>query len=530
MINYRFFTTLLLMALTVQVTLADDDIIMVCGQNVQNFFYSLDRERTQGNGVPLSNYNTAEGRQKKAKAIVTALSPYAADIYAFNEVEAKPTTADTEALKVLAEEMSLATGLSYEVVNDGLSYDPSAEGNETGTIKSGFIYRRDKVEPVGENVSTAIGYDYVYPYMMRMQTFKSLASREQFTLSMNHFKASTSGNMTEDMTKREQNSIALLKGLDNAIDPDILVMGDLNSTVGEQCLNNLKDAGYEEQIIKWAGDNAYTYWYAGGTLIDHVYANSTMAEQITGATVMHIANTHSVGKYNAYSDHDPYMVTLNLKAQPAPTYSYAKATTLTAGIPYLMVAPINGMKAAKPVSKDKSYEYQLTTDVTDVEGVVTMEDAKSAFIFEDAGDGNYLIKDYYGRYLYQFYNTTYSRYNNNTNVGIRADGHPFSVTPQTDGTFRIENTTSGCYFIGLTYSGTPEFALYNYPSLKTGQYLPWLYQYDATIDPTGISITDVDARQPMPHKVLYRGRIIIMMPDGRSYNVQGIEMKQENYH
>ena len=39
------------------------DTIKVCGQNVQNFFYSLDRGRTQGNWIPISNYNTVEGRQ-----------------------------------------------------------------------------------------------------------------------------------------------------------------------------------------------------------------------------------------------------------------------------------------------------------------------------------------------------------------------------------------------------------------------------------------------------------------------------------
>jgi endonuclease/exonuclease/phosphatase family metal-dependent hydrolase len=519
--RYRFFFFLLLAAVSVQATLADD-IIKVCGQNVQNFFYSLDRERTQGSYIPLSNYNTEEGRNAKAQAIVSALAPYEADIYAFNEVEAQPSTSDKEALDLLAEGMRQMTGYNYKVVKDGMTYDLSTDA--TGVIKSGFIYRADKIEPVGDNVSTAVGYTTIYPYMMRMQTFRSLASGEQFTVSMNHFKASTSSNINEDIVKREQNSIALLKGLEAAIDPDILLMGDLNSEMGEQCLNNLVDAGYEEQILKWEGEYAYSHWYDYGELIDHVFANSTMAQQVIQATVMHIANPHSVGRYNAYSDHDPFMVTLNLKAQPAPSYGYKKVTTLTAGIPYLMVAPINGLQAALPVSIDKTYEYQLTTNVTEEDGIIMMDNNKDAFIFEEADDGNYRIKDYYGRYLYQYYNTSTGKYTNSTNVGTKQNANTFSVIPQTNGTFKILNTASDCYFIGLTYKGTPEFALYNYQTLYSNQYMPWLYQYDAAADPTGIT-EEYNVCSTPTRKILRNGQIHIIMGDGSYYNVQGIKCK-----
>lgn len=67
-----------------------DNKVIVVGQNVQNFFYSLDRTRTTDNSITLSNYTTEEGRTAKLNAIINALSVYKADIYAFNEVEAKP--------------------------------------------------------------------------------------------------------------------------------------------------------------------------------------------------------------------------------------------------------------------------------------------------------------------------------------------------------------------------------------------------------------------------------------------------------
>ena len=402
---------LLLAFLSFQTALAGDEIVIV-GQNLQNFFYSLDRGRTQGNGVPMSNYNTAEGRQLKAQAIVEKLSYYEADIYAFNEVEAKPEGADTEALEILADLMTQETGYTYKTVADGLTYDTSSDA--TGTIKSGFIYRTDRIELVGENTSTAVGYTYVYNYMLRMQTFRSRTSGECFTLSMNHFKASTSGNIDDDRLKREQNAIALLQGLDAAGDPDILILGDLNSEMGEQCLENLVDAGYEEQIIKYEGEDAYSYWWYGGTLIDHVFANSTMAQQISSAEIMHIANPHSVGSANAYSDHDPYMVVLDLEAKESPTYTYTKVTAVEAGNSYLMVAPLNGMKAANTVSVGKTYEYLQTTEVEEHDGKITMPNQKNGFTFEAVGDGNYYLKDYYGR--------------TSTNTSTTARGTPMSMS------------------------------------------------------------------------------------------------------
>lgn len=109
---------LLLLATVIVGNLYAGDVIKVCGQNVQNFFYSLDRERTQGNSVPISNYNTVAGRTAKLNAIVDALSVYQADIYAFNEVECC-----AESLELLAQKMSSKTGKNYQPVVDGLSYN-----------------------------------------------------------------------------------------------------------------------------------------------------------------------------------------------------------------------------------------------------------------------------------------------------------------------------------------------------------------------------------------------------------------------
>ena len=507
-------TLLLLFAAIATQAIHAGDIIKVCGQNVQNFFYSLDRGRTTGNSVTKSNYNTEEGRSIKLNAITDALFIYEADVYAFNEVECC-----AESLELLAQSMSTKTGKSYLPVADGLTYDKAT--NPDGAIKSGFIYNAATIEPLGSNVSTAIGYTHIYPAQMRMQAFKSKASGESFTLSMSHFKASTSDDPTYDINQREGNSIALLKGLDQAIlDPDILLMGDLNAVMGELCLNNLEHAGYEEQILK-RDPYATSHWYYNeGNLIDHVFANSTMAAQITDAHIEYVANPHSTGsKYTAYSDHDPYLVTLNLEAQPAPTYSYKKVTTFTPGAHYLIAAPISGLHIAHPVDIFKSYDYQGGLAVSETNGIITLTNDKLAYYIEDDGNGYYYIKDYYGRYNYQK-SSYYS-----TNVGSKnyADesGCKFTITAQTDGTFKILNTTSNYYYLANLYDGKPQFTWRNWTSLGANQFLPWLYQYDATAA-TGISTVGISTEPATTRKVLHNGRITIVIPNGKHYTLQGI--------
>ena len=513
MIFHRLFTAILLLSLVAQTVLADE--IKIMGQNVQNFFYSLDRGRTKNNYVTMSNYSDEQGRTKKLNAICSTLSRYNADVYAFNEVECCD-----EVMELLAQCMSDYTGCRYRHVSDRLTYDKN--GYPNGCIKSAFIYNSETIEPIGDNLSVASGYTHEYPERMRMQTFESKTSGERFTLCMNHFKASTSDDPEYDINRREENSIALLKGLAQTMwDPEIIVMGDLNTVMGEQCLNNLVDAGYEEQILRYEGETAASYWFnEDGSLIDHIFANSTMAAQVTDARMLYVANPHSTGnRYTAYSDHDPYLLTLNLKTQPEPSYSYKKVTEIQPGTHYIMTALINGnLNVANSVSSGRYYEYQTTTVVKEYNGKITMTDPKSAFIFEENGNGTYLIKDYFGRYVYQYRADNSSYYSNSVNVGSKMYAHAFSVTPQANGTFKILNTLSNCYYQGQIYNGTNEFGLFS--DTHNSRYMPMLYEYDATA--TGITMVNVYDEPTKTRKVMINGNIIIVKPDGIQCTLQGV--------
>lgn len=265
--------------------------IVVCGQNAYNYFV-----------VDLSNsrptYHDEAGLQARTRKMVNAFRHIDADIYAICELEAQDSV-----LSYLTRAMNEDAGRElYAYVKDGISV-----GN--GQIKSGYMYRRDRVKPVGNNAATST--QQYYRYTMRLQAFEELSSGERFVLSMNHFKAKDS---TSDQgnAKRERNASDLIMALQQVtIDPDILLMGDLNCTIDENPLVMLTDTGYIEELLRF-DNQAYTYYYNGYELIDHVFSNSSMSQQVTGAGAFHVNTATNWNSNYKYSDHDPYLVGLNL--------------------------------------------------------------------------------------------------------------------------------------------------------------------------------------------------------------------------
>ena len=270
--------------------------IVVLANNLENYYINPNSGR--------GKYTEAQIVAKTGKIVEMMLASNA-DIFAFCEVEAKPAV-----LQYLVQELnSAAGGNDFAAVTDGIDEDWDAEYNNN--IKSGFVYRIATVEPYGSDVAaTNVTY---YKNTMRIQAWTEKASGGRFTLSMNHFKAKSDD---ASVAKRVDNANWLMSGLSNSSkvkDPDILIMGDLNAQMGEQCLTIIQNNGYEEQLLRF-DENAYSYVYNyNQELIDHAFANSTMAEQITGAAVWH-TNT-STYYSNRYSDHDAVLVGIRLNEQ-----------------------------------------------------------------------------------------------------------------------------------------------------------------------------------------------------------------------
>lgn len=286
--------------------------LRVCAQNLENFYLHPNTGR--------GNYSTDEIAAKTQK-IVSMMLTVDADIYAFCEVEAKPEVLDY----LVSVANSYVSGNPYVAVSDGIDEDWDATYNNN--IKSGFIYRSDRVQPIGNNVAASTA-NY-YRNTMRYQAFSQLSNGEKLVVCMNHFKAKDS---SEDQGEsiRMGNAYSLMNALSYVTtDPDILILGDLNCEYGEAPITYITNAGYAEQLLRFNDASIYSHCYSGGELIDHALANNSMANQIVDAYVRHLSTTCSAGitEETSYSDHDPYVVEINLSsgATPASTMTCAAA-------------------------------------------------------------------------------------------------------------------------------------------------------------------------------------------------------------
>ena len=302
----RNLITLLLIAMSLQifawtspVDIPDvgDARLRVVAQNAANYLTNFEASN--------SSCDNQDEFDTKTNKIANAFLALKADIVAICEVER-----NDDILGYIVDAMNSIYGENvYTYITDGL-YAHASAGDYQG-LKSGYIYRSDKVTPQGSNTSPYRSGEYCA--RLRIQAFEENSTHEKFVLSMNHFKAKSSGSDNGEST-RIQNASYLISKLNNVTsDDDILIMGDLNAYTDETPIQNLINAGYEEQLVRF-DPTTYTYiykWTKG--ILDHAMANSTMAGQITGARVYHI---NTAGGYNyKYSDHDAVLVGLNLGEQ-----------------------------------------------------------------------------------------------------------------------------------------------------------------------------------------------------------------------
>ncbi|MGI9181440.1 MAG: ExeM/NucH family extracellular endonuclease [Longimicrobiaceae bacterium] len=224
----------------------------------------------------------------------------------------------------------------------------------TDAIKVGLIYQPARVKPVG---TTAVlnSFAFVNGGDPAPRNRASLAqalehpSGARFIVNVNHFKSkgsacSTSPDLGDGQGNcnlvRKKAADELLKWLatdpTGTADPDVLIVGDLNSYAKEDPITALINGGYTNLIESRVGANAYSYVFDGQWgYLDHALASTTLASQVTGVTEWHInADEPNVLDYNVnfktanlqnslyspdqyrVSDHDPVIVGLTLIAPP----------------------------------------------------------------------------------------------------------------------------------------------------------------------------------------------------------------------
>lgn len=490
-----------------------DGRIRIFAQNLRNYYVNYDPNGT----CSRSKYDDA-AFAKKTRQIVDAMFMVGADIFALCEVEAKP-----EALVQLADSMNKRVeGNPFVAVTDGIDEECDSYQNN---IKSGFIYRSDKIKPVGSNYAATNAV--YYRNTQRIQTFEEKATGQRFTLAMNHFKAKDSSDDAGNST-RVQNANNLLNGLRNyAADPDILILGDLNCMATEEPVELLVDAGYEEQILKYQS-NAFSHCYQSTPeLIDHALANTSMAEQITGAGVFHICTScgPESDKNTAYrySDHDAYVVAINLTVKGEGECENIDETFLR------LNTGLGDMKTEK-VSGTYNWRYQAAYGAT----------------CQSKGGEAWLLTPTFDMRNMKNVSVAFEHTVNYGNVADMTTQHTMWVTPSYSSRSESEwhQLSIPNYPAGTNWTFVPTTV--DVPVEYVGANTVIAFKYDVPAAAANNAVWEIknlhiiatcsgtedviipslhQYNNASAHKSLDQGRLILTMPDGTTYNILGLRIK-----
>ena len=331
--------------------------LKVVGFNTLNFFTTLDNginPGPYGGSVTPRGANNSQEFNRQIDKLVAAMTVMGADVYGLLELEAwdganhgageEGTGAAGYLVGVL--NATLDSPGRYAVVPDPVPgyFDPETEG-DSDVIQVGLIYDTTTIRLVGDSLSVN---DTIFDRSPFAQEFEEIATGEQFVVVANHFKSKgscpTNGSLDEDQgdgqgcwnIRRTLQAAALLQFINNSLvplDPDVMVIGDLNAYGAEDPIQELIDGGLVNQIAAFVPvESRYSFVFDGTAgYLDHALTTASMTPHISGVDFFHInADEPSVIDYNTEfkgpgyspdlwqnhmyrsSDHDPVFVGLQL--------------------------------------------------------------------------------------------------------------------------------------------------------------------------------------------------------------------------
>lgn len=311
--------------------------IRVASFNTLNFFNG----NGAGDGFPTARgADSAAELKRQREKLVAAIRGLDADIVGLMELEN-----DGSDERSAIAELSRALG-------DNWRYIPQTQAGDDA-IRVGLLYRPDRVVPAGDAWVLASGVFSRYSRAPVAQDFRvhsyehddSAESEEvRVRVVVNHFKSRSCRNAEGDNRARDEGCYApvrersareLLAWLDTLPKPDnlsgTLILGDLNTYIGERPLTILGDEGFQRPA-PLAGDSGHTYRFEGarGTL-DYILPNEALQPRVIDGGVWHInADEPPVLDYNLEfhppgradrlygtgpwrsSDHDPVYLDIHL--------------------------------------------------------------------------------------------------------------------------------------------------------------------------------------------------------------------------
>jgi uncharacterized protein len=296
--------------------------------------------------------NAAEFARQWPKT-VAAITGLGADVVGIMEMENDgygPTSAIADLVGKLNDATAPGTWAFIDV--DAATGQVNALG--TDAIKVGVLYKPARVTPVGttavlNSVEFVNGGDSDPRSRPSLAQAFRLGNGETFVIDANHLKSKGSACDTPDSGDGQANCAAVRTNAARLLaswlatdptgvrDPDVVLVGDLNSYAKEDPIVALEQGGFENLIAEKIGSEAYSYAFDGEWgYLDHALGTPTLASQVTGIGEWHInADEPSVLDYNTdfksagqlaslyaadrfrMSDHDPVLVGLNLQTTAA---------------------------------------------------------------------------------------------------------------------------------------------------------------------------------------------------------------------
>lgn len=325
--------------------------LQVAGLNLLNFFNTFGAGCTNGVGGAVTDCRGADSQtefDRQWPKTVAAIVKTGADVIACSELENDGYGADS-AIQTLVTQLNAATAPGTYAFIDADAGTGQVNALGTDAIKVGLIYQPARVTPVGataalNSAAFVNGGDSTARNRPALAQAFAQTNGERFIVLANHFKSKGSACDAPDAGDGQGNCNVVRTNAAAALrdwlatdptgtgDPDVLILGDLNSYAREDPIRALEAGGYTNLVRQYGGEAAYSYVFDGQWgYLDHALASASLAGQVKGAGEYHInADEPSVLDYNTdyktagqqvslyaadefrAADHDPLIVSLAL--------------------------------------------------------------------------------------------------------------------------------------------------------------------------------------------------------------------------
>ncbi|WP_239123308.1 ExeM/NucH family extracellular endonuclease [Rhizocola hellebori] len=320
--------------------------IKVASANLLNFFNTFTNCHlgTLGGVTDCRGANDTTEYQRQLAKEVASLRFLGADVIGYMEME-NDGYGPSSAVQALANALNAADGPGAWAFIDADAGTGVVDVAGTDAIKAGLLYRPASVHPVPGK--TFVDQNPLFERRPVAQTFENNAGA-RFTVIANHFKSKgscpASGPDTDQgdgqscwNPHRTEQANELAQWVQATVvpaagDPDVFIVGDLNSYAGEDPIAALEGHGYTNLVKAFHGNDAYSYVFDGQWgYLDYVLVSASLTPQVTGAAdAHHNADEPSVLDYNTdfksagqiaslyapdrfrTSDHDPVLAALDL--------------------------------------------------------------------------------------------------------------------------------------------------------------------------------------------------------------------------